>query len=488
MEKITQHNILITILCFLTLTCLEKLSAQIVIGKPTLEFTKACASASFNTFTTNFVFSPDDGISSTNQFSVELSDQNGDFTDATTIFTSNPGSINASPGSVSFPIPTTTSGESYKIRIKSSDPVSESTGSDSFAAYYKNQNSPYTINNLVSTSYFCPGGSYVLEIDRPGAAGNDSPLNYPNLTYNWFKEITQTTSELVGQDTTLTVVEEGTYFVETNYGTCTSNSFSNRVQVVTAADGEPVTTTIISSLGNPFCISAGLTTLSTIQGNNYSWFLNGNVLPGATSQTYETSTSGMYSVTVGFGSCQAIGSIDLQVGDFSSTLNIAIENELEVGESLEVEVTTTATNPEFEWLLDDQPILGGTSNTLSATLFGSYRVLITQTVGCLFTQELFFQINEFVDPFPEVENIPNIVSPNGDGINDTWTIPTLYTSGTNTKIMIISRQGETVFQTNDYTNNWPDTPLANSGTNQVFYYIIIAPNLEPRKGSITILK
>ena len=37
-----------------------------------------------------------------------------------------------------------------------------------------------------------------------------------------------TTSVFVAEGPTLAVSEEGTYFVETNYGTCTSNSFSNK--------------------------------------------------------------------------------------------------------------------------------------------------------------------------------------------------------------------------------------------------------------------
>lgn len=488
MKQTTLLNILKTTLFLFTLLCVEKLSAQIVIGTPTLQFTQACANDSFNTFTINFVFSPESGINPANTFSIEMSDQSGDFSNPTTIFTSNPGEISTSPATINFSIPTSTSGELYKIRIKSSDPAAESANSQSFSAYYKIQDSPFTINGLVDTSYFCPGGSYLLSIDNPGEANNDSPLNYPNLTYNWYKVLTPTTAALVGENTTLMVEEEGTYYVETNYGSCTSNSFSNRVTVLTANAGENVNATIISTLGNPFCISAGATTLSTIEGNSYSWFLNGNLIQGATSQTYQTSLSGLYSVIVDFGSCQAMGEINLQSGDFISSLNIPLVNQLELGDGLDVEITTSASNPEFEWLYNDEIIQGETSNTLYATQIGNYRALITQTEGCLFTQELAFQIDELVDPFPEVENIPNIISPNGDGINDTWIIPTTYVSGTNTEILIISRQGEIVFKTNDYLNNWPESQLTTSGTNLIFYYIITPLNQEQKKGSITVLK
>ena len=96
-----------------------------------------------------------------------------------------------------------------------------------------------------------------------------------------------------------------------------------------------------------------------------------------------------------------------------------------------------------------------------------------------------FEIDEL---FPNVEKIPNMISPNGDDINDTWIIPTKYVSGTNTMVMIMNNYGKVVLQTNNYLNNWPETDLNLSNINQVFYYIIETNDNETRKGSITVLK
>jgi hypothetical protein len=60
--------------------------------------------------------------------------------------------------------------------------------SNIFAAYYKIQDSQFTINNFNGTATYCTGGSLVLRIDNPGTGTNDSPLKYPSLTFKWFKE------------------------------------------------------------------------------------------------------------------------------------------------------------------------------------------------------------------------------------------------------------------------------------------------------------
>ena len=467
---------------------IEKMNAQIVIGTPNLQFTQACANESFNTFTLNFVFSPESGVNSSNQFIIEMSDSEGDFSNSNIVFTSSPGSINSSPASVDISLPLNTAGEGYKIKIKSTDPVASSASSNSFSAYYKIQDSPFTINNLNATANYCPGGSYLLTIDNPGTGTNNSPLNYPSLTFNWFKEINSTTFIFLTQSNTLTVSEEGKYFVETNYGTCTSNSFSNRVLVSEASSGEEVSATIVSSSGNPFCAADAPTILSTVEGNSYQWYKDGISISGATNQTFETSISGTYSVIVNFGNCEATGAIELETGDFTSSLDVPNINMLEFGDTLSVTVTTSAINPNFQWFLNSELIPNASQNILNITAFGNYSVIITQTNGCDATNELLFLVEELINPFPEVENIPNLISPNGDGINDTWVIPLPYVSGSNTEVIIYSSQGKIVLSTKNYLNNWPLEYLNLSSVNEVYYYIIIPENLESIKGAITIIK
>lgn len=463
---------------------LEKTNAQIVIGTPNLGFSQACANESFNTYNTTFVFSPEANLNGSNQFTVELSNANGDFTEPTVVFTSAPGAVTESPATLNFSLPTTTAGENYRIRIKSTSPAATSSNSVDFAAYYKVHDEPFTINNLVSTGAFCTGGSYLLSIDNPGTGSNDSPLNYPSLTFNWFKETGSTTAVFVAEGPTLTVSEEGTYFVETNYGTCTSDSFSNRVTISEVSSGN-ADAGISSSSGNPFCPSQGTTTLSTIGGNSYQWFQDGVAIPDATNQIYQTNESGTYAVQVDLGDCSASGSIELESELFDADINVSEFNIIGEGETLFVAVTTTANNTEFEWYLNGVLIAGATEDNFEVTEYGNYKIIITENSGCIGSREFLFEVRE---SFPDVDKIPNVISPNGDGINDTWVIPTKYVNGTNTEVTIMANSGKIVLKTNDYLNNWPENDLGLSSINQVFYYIIKTVTNETKKGSITVLK
>ena len=487
MHKTTLLKNLLIGFCLLVFSNVENANAQIVISAPNLGFSQACASASFNTYSTTFNFSPVSGVSPSNQFIIEMSDADGSFANPTVLLTTAAGSITTSPATLNFQIPTETAGEGYRIRIKSTAPAATSAGSATFAAYYKTQDSPFTINNLVSTGAFCSGGSYLLTIDNPGTGTNDSPLNYPSLTFNWYKETSPTTSVFVAEGETLEVTQEGTYFCETNYGTCTSNSYSNRVTITAVTSGE-ANAGIFSSLGNPFCPDQGATTLSTLNGTSYQWYKNGQAIAGATEQMYQTEESGNYSVQVDLGNCQASGSIALVSELFDASINVSEMETMEEGESITVVVTENALNPDFEWYLNSTLIPSATGNTYEATQFGDYTVVINENSGCTGSREFNFTIAEPYDPFPNVEKIPNMISPNGDAINDTWVIPQKYVSGTNTEVIIMNNQGKVVFSTKDYLNDWPQQDLELTSINQVYYYVLTTQNNETKKGSITVIK
>lgn len=89
----------------------------------------------------------------------------------------------------------------------------------------------------------------------------------------------------------------------------------------------------------------------------------------------------------------------------------------------------------------------------------------------------------------QVKVIPNIVTPNADGVNDYWVIPDMYCQP-NVRVTIYSQEGKEVLSTTNYQNNWPDsTTYKELGKRSlVFIYVIEGGNVEKQKGVITLLK
>ncbi|MES2389110.1 MAG: gliding motility-associated C-terminal domain-containing protein [Bacteroidota bacterium] len=91
---------------------------------------------------------------------------------------------------------------------------------------------------------------------------------------------------------------------------------------------------------------------------------------------------------------------------------------------------------------------GQTGPTLIVTDAGLYKLRLSYGT-CISLLEYYIYFN-CVEKGPEPE-YPNVISPNGDKLNDTYEIKNL---GAKTNITFINRWGETVYHHADYANEW----------------------------------
>ncbi|MEO6176003.1 MAG: gliding motility protein SprC [Flavobacterium circumlabens] len=451
-----------------------------------LAFDRICAGITSQTYKATFTYS---SFPAGTTFVVELSDKTGSFTTPTPV-TGTPVDDAPDKQTITFSIPPNIVGsDTYALRVKSSGgyvspTFFSSTAKKLFPIYYKIHDKQYTINNFNGSATFCSGGSYVLSIDPDSTnPENDSPLKYPSLSYNWYKDNGATTPPTLmagNSGPNYTATAAGTYYVETNYGSCTSLSYSNRVVLTSSGAGSSVT--ITSSLGNPFCADGVGTVLTATAGNSYVWKKDNVLIPGATTRSINANESGVYSVAVDFGGCIATGSIDLESTSFTASIDVADQYELKDGETLSVSITTDATNPTYEWYLNNNIIQGATSATYLVAVRGSYRAKVSVSSGCTSTKEFSFRITSELDAVTSV--IPNIVSLK----NPYWNIPDIYKTAS-TKVIILSSNGEVMFD--DVGSNYD--PELNTfikdfkNVNPVYYYVIQSDTGE-KKGSITVIK
>lgn len=460
--------------------------AQSSISPQQLPFKDICAGdivngAKYNEYLATFSYL---NFASNVTFSVQLSDEFGSFTNPTATTTLDVIQLSGTEQTIKFAIPTTLKGSNtYSLRIVSSNGINSPraqnfSGSYSFSVFYKDYVSSFLINQNRNTATFCSGGSFTLSVDNlTPEVPESSPANYPNIKYKWYKDDVLVSGQ---NSSSLVVNAAGVYYAELDYGQCSNVNFSsNRVTVSSSSSGSAIT--INSSLGNPFCASGSGTILTATSGNSYQWKKDGAAITGATNRTYSTNESGVYSVDVDFGGCIATGSIDLKSNSFNASIDAQDGYKLNEGETITVTITTDATNPTYEWYLNGNLIPNETSPSYVVAVKGIYKAKIAQASGCVASKEFSFKIN---GDSASSSVIPNIIKLSG--MNPYWNIPDEYKNA-NTKVMIISSNGEMVLDVVNYQGDWPQNNIDFKNVNPVYYYVIQSDTGE-KKGSITVIK
>jgi gliding motility-associated-like protein len=121
-------------------------------------------------------------------------------------------------------------------------------------------------------------------------------------------------------------------------------------------------------------------------------------------------------------------------------------------------------------------------NPSSVTVNGMYYIKLASTDGCMVLDSVTVTIKT-----PPIIP-PNVFSPNGDGINDTWDIALLQFFPT-CSVEVFNRYGQLVFKSKGYNKNWDGTFNQQTLPIGTYYYIIkTSPGANPISGSVLILR
>ncbi len=116
----------------------------------------------------------------------------------------------------------------------------------------------------------------------------------------------------------------------------------------------------------------------------------------------------------------------------------------------------------------------------------TYSVQITDINGCVDTASVIITV------MPNITDliIPNLITPNGDGFNDTWVIANIDTYPLN-QIVVFNGYGQIIFESTGYNNDWDATYSGGNVPDGTYYYLIRLndPNAieEDIQGVLTIL-
>jgi gliding motility-associated-like protein len=235
---------------------------------------------------------------------------------------------------------------------------------------------------------------------------------------------------------------------------------------------------IISASSNSVC-SATPVTLEVQQNNNwtYQWYREGVVMTNFNSYQAIVTQGGNYTCEVSINAC-SIFSPDFTLNEpDSSSITIFPGVNITINEGGSETIVASGGNS-YQWFDFNNTLI---SNSSSITVSEAVSLkLIVSIDGCDFTKSI--NVDLLV-----VGIVPNFITPNGDGINETWVLPDSYNAD-NVSIMIYNANGQKLIDTTNYSNNWPQSLTADYLSNPIFYYVITRDNQQIKKGTITVLK
>ncbi len=219
--------------------------------------------------------------------------------------------------------------------------------------------------------------------------------------------------------------------------------------------------------------NAGINDGTATSNYTYQWYLNGVIIPGATSYSITLNAAGIYTVDVS----NSYGCIRTRTITVNSS-NIALINAINITDLSDlnsVEVTVTGTG-NYVYALDDAINGYQTSNIFENVPMGIHTVYINDLNGCGTVEQ---QIS--------VLGVPKYFTPNGDGFHDTWNIV-----GSNSKfysqsiVYIFDRYGQLIKQMPANGSGWDGTFNGHEVISDDYWYMVKLDDGRTAKGHFTL--
>jgi len=316
----------------------------------------------------------------------------------------------------------------------------------------------------------------VLQIDAIDPSNNriDVTGSLRNeFSYQWHKDGAAlagiTSDEILLSD----VADNGFYTLESTLAAF--NATSNPLSVRLA----PESNLTIDASGLQVCdgVTIDLSTPTDLTGVEFSWIRDG-VTVSSDETTLTTNETGTYQLSISADGCPILSN-EIVLTEFDASIVSIDQGNTIVFPQGETELVTASGASSYEWY-DASNTLLSSSDNISLTDEGDY-TLLAAVGGCTIT--LPFSVS-YRDNF----EVPNVISANGDGINDLWVIPNTFSRNNEITVTIYNEQGEEVLNEVGYQNNWPASSTAFTKRNQIFYYKIRNAQETLRQGTITVIR
>ncbi|NNE78306.1 MAG: gliding motility-associated C-terminal domain-containing protein, partial [Pricia sp.] len=295
-----------------------------------------------------------------------------------------------------------------------------------------------------------------------------------SFSYQWQKDGSAISGETAQNISLTDSNENGEYNIE---GSLEGLSTTSNTLSVQLGSNE---TLAITSTSTVYCNSSDTIILSTstnLTDENFAWEKDGTSI-NTTDSTLTVSEPGLYRLVVSKGEC-SLKSNEISISPLDADLiQLDVDGDIVFPEGSSKTVNASG-GSSYRWL-DANNIEIGTTSSYTFSEEGSY-LLIANIDNCEVSRPLTVS---YLDLF----NIPNVITPNGDGANDQWVIPNSYSNKSDVNVIIYNARGAEILNATNYQNNWPESSTTFSKQNMVYYYVIKNATETLKQGTITVIK
>jgi len=232
------------------------------------------------------------------------------------------------------------------------------------------------------------------------------------------------------------------------------------------------------------CLGASFN--SNVSGNatSYSWSPTTGVSdPSIADPVLSPAATTTYTVTATTGNCSTVKTFTVTV---VADVSVFAGNDVTVIEGQSVQLYGSGSVGTYLWT----PATGLSATNIpdpvaKPAVTTTYTLRITSANGCTGTD------NVDVIVVPYCVKVMEVITPNGDGINDKW----LVTNGnciSNASVHVYNRYGSPVYENKDYKNDWEGTYKGKPVPDATYYFVIEYKLLDRRvvtvKGNLTIIR
>ncbi|MEX2597541.1 MAG: gliding motility-associated C-terminal domain-containing protein, partial [Salibacteraceae bacterium] len=320
------------------------------------------------------------------------------------------------------------------------------------------------------TSRFCIGAELFV---NPGPKGGIRPYQYSWDANNPQFDDDSTLTIMINQDTTIS------FWISDACGREFNTAF-----FVDAFEVDSLSLFLPTEEGS--CSGTGFTLKPQLSGGlrpyTYDWS-TGDTDSVITFEASVTQTIGLTITDVCGSQIDASGLIEIPE---YAPLELAVSGSTELcfGDEYIIKAYARggAGDYRYTWISLNEPLLGETFEKIDSAEFkvisrfeNTHFITVNDYCGNATTDTL----NITIDP---CVSIPNVITPNGDGINDAFYIESINNFD-DARLTVYNRWGQKIFESKPYRNQWVPMNVSSG----VYYYILTSNNFPDLRGDLTII-